>query len=395
MKKKVEIENVYKIFGKKGKKAIELLKKGETKKTILNKTKQVVALNNVSLSINEGEVFVVMGLSGSGKSTLVRCINRLITPTEGVICIDGQNIIELNSNQLIQVRRNKISMVFQNFGLFPHLNIIDNVAYGLKIQGIDKKEYISKAKEAIETVGLKGWGDSLPNQLSGGMQQRVGLARALANDPDILLMDEAFSALDPLIRSNMQDELLELQSKMNKTIIFITHDLDEALKIGDRIALMKDGQVVQTGTPEEILTKPANEYVEKFVRDVDITKVLTVSKVMKKPIGIANIGDTPEIILKKMKKHKLDSIFVTNNENKLIGILRRNEIVTAIDNMDSNLYNYIDKNFNNVNKDTNIDELFKPLSDSKEPIAVVSSDNHLLGIIVRKDIIKAIAKGGN
>lgn len=395
MKKKVEIENVYKIFGKKGKKAIELLKKGETKKTILNKTKQVVALNNVSLSINEGEVFVVMGLSGSGKSTLVRCINRLITPTEGAICIDGQNIIELNSNQLIQVRRNKISMVFQNFGLFPHLNIIDNVAYGLKIQGIDKKEYISKAKEAIETVGLKGWGDSLPNQLSGGMQQRVGLARALANDPDILLMDEAFSALDPLIRSNMQDELLELQSKMNKTIIFITHDLDEALKIGDRIALMKDGQVVQTGTPEEILTKPANEYVEKFVRDVDITKVLTVSKVMKKPIGIANIGDTPEIILKKMKKHKLDSIFVTNNENKLIGILRRNEIVTAIDNMDSNLYNYIDKNFNNVNKDTNIDELFKPLSDSNEPIAVVSSDNHLLGIIVRKDIIKAIAKGGN
>lgn len=261
MNKKVEVKNLYKIFGNKKSKAFESLKNGKSKDVILNETNQVVALNNVSLSVNDGEIFVVMGLSGSGKSTLVRCINRLIEPTKGNIYIENEDITKLGRKELIQLRRKKIGMVFQNFGLFPHINIIENVAYGLKIKGVGKEERLAKAKEAIKSVGLEGWETSYINQLSGGMQQRIGLARALANDPDILLMDEAFSALDPLIRSNMQDELLEIQSKVNKTIIFITHDLDEALKIGDRIALMKDGEVVQVGTPEEILLKPENSYV--------------------------------------------------------------------------------------------------------------------------------------
>lgn len=392
--KKVEIKNLYKIFGKKSKKILQLVKEGKTKENILNATNHVVALNNVSFHVNDGEVFVVMGLSGSGKSTLIRCLNRLINPTDGTILVDGKNIVELNPNELRQLRRNKLSMVFQSFALFPHLNILENVAYGIKIQGISKEECKKKAQEAIDTVNLSGWEDSYPNQLSGGMQQRVGLARALANDPDILLMDEAFSALDPLIRSSMQDELLDLQSKMNKTIIFITHDLDEALKIGDRIALMKDGEVVQIGTPEEILTSPANEYVEEFVQNVDITKVLTVSKVMREPSVVANINDAPQITFEKMKKYKLQSVFVTNDDDKLIGIVRKKEISKAMKNKEESIKSYIDSNFKKVNKDTGINKLFKPLSHTKEPIAVASSDNKLKGIVIRKDIFKAIAKRG-
>ena len=232
--------------------------------------------------VYEGEIFVIMGLSGSGKSTLVRLLNRLIDPTMGNILLDGEDIVKMNKEQLREVRRKKIGMVFQNFALFPHKTILENTEYGLEIQGVAKEERQAKAKESLRLVGLAGYEDQYPNQLSGGMQQRVGLARALANDPDILLMDEAFSALDPLIRKDMQDELLQLHNDMGKTIIFITHDLDEALRIGDRIALMKDGEIVQIGTPEEILMSPSNEYVERFVEDVDLSKVLTAGHIMKK-----------------------------------------------------------------------------------------------------------------
>jgi len=392
VKKKVEVKNLYKVFGKKNKKVIDLLEKGESKDSILNKTKQVVALNNVSLSINDGEIFVVMGLSGSGKSTLIRCINRLIEPTMGQIYLEDEEITNLSHKDLIEIRRKKIGMVFQNFGLFPHINILENVAYGLKIQGVEKSERLLRASEALKSVGLEGWETKYTSQLSGGMQQRVGLARALANDPDILLMDEAFSALDPLIRSNMQDELLEIQSKVNKTIIFITHDLNEALKIGDRIALMKDGEVVQVGTPEEILLKPANEYVRKFINDVDRTKILTASRIMRNPTIVYEIGDSVESIIKKMNKHKFDSIFVVDENKKLIGLLRKNKINNDVNKED--VINLLDSNFAKIDEDLSIEELFVHLANSNEPIAVTSESDKLKGIIVRSDVIQFLAERG-
>ena len=278
----VEVRNVSKIFGKSPKAAIDLLKQGKSKKEILKATGQTVGVNNVNFKIYPGEIFVIMGLSGSGKSTLIRMFNRLIDPTIGEILIKDEDIVKMNAARLREVRQKRISMVFQNFALFPHKTILENTEFGLEIKKVPPDERREKAMKALEVVGLKGYEHQFPSQLSGGMQQRVGLARALASDTDIILMDEAFSALDPLIRKDMQDELLEIQEQYKKTIIFITHDLDEALRIGDRIALMKDGSVIQLGTPEQIMMNPANEFVEKFVEDVDLSKVLTASHVMKR-----------------------------------------------------------------------------------------------------------------
>ncbi|MGM9955960.1 MAG: glycine betaine/L-proline ABC transporter ATP-binding protein, partial [Peribacillus sp.] len=278
----VTVRNVSKIFGKSPKAAIDLLEKGKSKKEILKETGQTVGVNKVNFEIYPGEIFVIMGLSGSGKSTLIRMFNRLISPTRGEILINNEDIVKMNASRLREVRRKKISMVFQNFALFPHKTILENTEFGLEIQKVPIEEREKRAMQSLEIVGLKGYENQVPSQLSGGMQQRVGLARALASHTDIILMDEAFSALDPLIRKDMQDELLEIQDQFKKTIIFITHDLDEALRIGDRIALMKDGSVIQLGTPEQIMMNPANEYVEKFVEDVDLSKVLTASHVMKR-----------------------------------------------------------------------------------------------------------------
>jgi glycine betaine/proline transport system ATP-binding protein len=265
-KRKIVIENVFKVFGDNVPAAIKLIESAESKSDILAKTGCVVGVNDISLNIDSGEIFVIMGLSGSGKSTLVRHFNRLIDPTSGHIYVDGEDILQYNPNQLRQFRRNKISMVFQSFGLLPHKTVLDNVAYGLKVRGESKAYQEEKANYWIDTVGLKGYESRYPAQLSGGMRQRVGLARALAADTDIILMDEAFSALDPLIRTEMQDQLLTLQSTLHKTIVFITHDLDEALRIGNRIAIMKDGQLIQVGTPHDILNNPADEYVDRFVQ---------------------------------------------------------------------------------------------------------------------------------
>ncbi|HNR52069.1 MAG TPA: glycine betaine/L-proline ABC transporter ATP-binding protein, partial [Deltaproteobacteria bacterium] len=262
---KIVVQNLYKIFGNHPHKGVKLLKQGYTKDQILEKTGQGVGIADVSFHVDEGEILVIMGLSGSGKSTLVRCLNRLIEPTEGKILLEGSDITSLNREELRQLRQKRFGMVFQHFALFPRRSVIRNVEYGLEVQKVPAAERRERAVTALEQVGLKGWEDSYPAQLSGGMQQRVGLARALALDPDIMLMDEAFSALDPLIRRDMQDELINLQEKMHKTIVFISHDLDEALKLGDRIILMKDGAIVQIGTPEQILTAPATEYVARFV----------------------------------------------------------------------------------------------------------------------------------
>ena len=295
---KIKINNVYKIFGNTPSEVLPMVKEGSTKEEVLEKTGHTVGLDNVSLSIQEGETFVCMGLSGSGKSTLIRHLNRLIDPTDGDIIIDGSNIMELNEQELINFRKNELSMVFQRFGLFPHKTVIENVGYGLEIQGKPIEERKNIAMTQIESVGLQGFEDQYPNQLSGGMQQRVGLARALATNPQILLMDEAFSALDPLIRSDMQNQLLELQAKLKKTIVFITHDLDESLRLGDHIGILNGGRLVQAGTPEQIIMNPADDYVEAFVKDVNRAKVLRAKTVMVK----ANEFNTSEIKLSEVYK---------------------------------------------------------------------------------------------
>ena len=278
---KIEINNVYKIFGPKPNQVLEMVKAGSGKDEILEKTGHTVGLDNVSLKIEEGETFVCMGLSGSGKSTLIRHLNRLIDPTDGEILVEGTNVMSLNKEKLIEFRRHKMSMVFQRFGLFPHKTVLQNVGYGLEMQGIDPEKRNSGAMEKIEAVGLSGFENQYPNQLSGGMQQRVGLARALATDTDIMLMDEAFSALDPLIRSDMQKQLLDLQAQLKKTIVFITHDLDESLRLGDHIGILNAGKLVQVGTPVEIVMNPADDYVEAFVKDVNRAKVLKAKIIMK------------------------------------------------------------------------------------------------------------------
>ena len=287
---KIEINNVYKIFGNNPKSVLPMVKEGSTKEEILDKTGHTVGLDNVSLKIEEGEIFVCMGLSGSGKSTLIRHLNRLIDPTDGEIIVEGTNVMSLNKDQLIEFRRHKMSMVFQRFGLFPHRTVIDNVGYGLEMQGIAEQQRKKTAMEKIEAVGLSGFENQYPAQLSGGMQQRVGLARALANDTDIMLMDEAFSALDPLIRSDMQKQLIDLQSELKKTIVFITHDLDESLKLGDHIGILNHGKLVQVGSPIDIIMNPADDYVKAFVKDVNRTKVIKAKTIMRSKENINSIN---------------------------------------------------------------------------------------------------------
>ena len=294
--------------------------KGFSNSAIRQETKQVVGVRETSFTVGEGESFVIMGLSGSGKSTLLRCINMLITPTRGEILIDGEDVTRAPADRLMQLRREKMSMIFQKFALLPNRRILDNVAYGLEIQNLSRVQRYEKAREAIAMVGLQEWEDAYPHNLSGGMQQRVGIARALANDPDILLMDEPFSALDPLIRQDMQDDLLALQQKLRKTIIFITHDLDEALKIGDNIALMKDGEIVQSGTPEEILLSPSSDYVARFVENINWTKALTASTVMVKPRVVMYPKDGPMMALRNMERHGISSLFVTDRVGGLKSI---------------------------------------------------------------------------
>ncbi|WP_440955372.1 quaternary amine ABC transporter ATP-binding protein [Methanosarcina sp. Mfa9] len=389
-KVKLEIRNISKIFGKSPQKVISLLNKGYSKHEIFEKTKQTIGLNNVSFEVYEGETFVIMGLSGSGKSTLLRCINRLIDPTAGSIFIDGQDIASMDAEALRKIRRSKLGMVFQNFALLPHRTVLDNVAYGLEIQGVPKEERYEKAEVSIETVGLKGYEQSKITQLSGGMKQRVGLARALANDPDILLMDEAFSALDPLIRSEMQDELLSLEDAMQKTIIFVSHDLDEALKLGDRIALMKDGEVVQIGTPEEILTNPADSYVSKFVAGVDRSKVLTAEAVMWRPEPLVAVSSGPRVAVQLMKEHGISSIFVVEGKNRILkGILMIDDAVQALKSKKS--FELMIREVPSVPPEMPLNEIIPLIADSEYPLPVVNENGKLKGIIVRGTVLGALA----
>ena len=336
---KIEINNVYKIFGPNPKSVLPMVKDGSSKEEILEKTQHTVGLDNVSLKIEEGEIFVCMGLSGSGKSTLIRHLNRLVDPTDGEILVEGTNVMNLSQEKLIEFRRHKMSMVFQRFGLFPHKTVIQNVGYGLEMQGIEIKERNNVAMQKIQAVGLSGFENQYPSQLSGGMQQRVGLARALATDTDIMLMDEAFSALDPLIRSDMQNQLLELQNELKKTIVFITHDLDESLKLGDHIGILNAGKLVQVGSPVDIIMNPADEYVEAFVKDVNRAKVIK-AKVIMQPVSESNGIDKNNLI--KVKEDQfieefLPQVVCTNSNCEVIdkqgnvkGYISNKELQTSL-----------------------------------------------------------------
>ncbi|EAF0631026.1 glycine betaine/L-proline ABC transporter ATP-binding protein [Listeria monocytogenes] len=387
---KIKVEELTKIFGKKASKASSLLSQGKSKTEILKETGATIGVNKASFSVEEGEIFVIMGLSGSGKSTLVRLLNRLIEPTSGKIWLDGKELSSLNKKELLEVRRKSMSMVFQNFGLFPNRTINRNVEYGLEIQGMDKEEREKNAAESLALVGLAGYGEQYPSQLSGGMQQRVGLARALANNPDILLMDEAFSALDPLNRKDMQDQLLDLQDKMKKTIIFITHDLDEALRIGDHIMIMRDGFVVQTGSPEEILAHPANEYVEKFIEDVDRSKVYTASNVMIRPEIVNFEKDGPRVALKRMREAGTSSVFVVKRNRELVGIVHAAEVSKLVKENITSLETALHRDVPTTGLDTPLAEIMDTISTTTIPIAV-TEDGKLKGIIIRGSVLAALS----
>lgn len=384
----LEVRNVSKLFGPSASEGAKLLSQGWDKKRLATEKGITVGVNQVNMEIKQGEIFVIMGLSGSGKSTLVRMLNRLIEPTSGEILVHGKDLRKMNKEQLREVRRKTISMVFQSFALLPHRTVLDNVEYGLEIQKVDKSIRTEKAKEALALVGLKGWEDKLPSELSGGMQQRVGLARALANDPEVMLMDEAFSALDPLIRRDMQDELLELQDRMKKTIVFITHDLDEALRIGDRIALMKDGAVEQIGTPEEIMIQPANSFVARFVEDVDLSKVLTAAHVMRRPETIT-LDRGPRVALELMRERGISNLFVIDRSKKLLGVITAEDASRASKDGQT-IQDILITDGPQVPPETLMNELFEITSSAKVPLAVVNENGRLEGVIVRGALLGAL-----
>lgn len=385
---KIEIKNLSILFGSEKSRAKKMILKGKSKQEILKETGCTVAVRNANLEIEEGEMFVIMGLSGSGKSTLLRCINRLNEPTMGEIRVNGIDITRSSDKELLQIRRKELAMVFQHFGLLPHRTVLSNVSFGLELQGVPKEEREKKAQESIELVGLKGYENQRVDELSGGMQQRVGLARALANNPEVLLMDEAFSALDPLIREQMQDELLLLQEKMKRTIVFITHDLDEAIKLGDRIAIMKDGEVVQVGTPEEILTDPANAYVTRFTESVDRGRIVTASSIMlKQPIVVRIKRDGPEAIFRKMREKRLYALPVIGNDDQFIGEIQYKDVLKLRKEGSKDVSSIVQKEVPSVLENTTVEDMLPLLPKVRQALPVVNEKNQLVGVVSPSAII--------
>lgn len=386
---KIEVKNLTVIFGKNKHHALKMLEQGYSKAEILEKTKCTVGVNNASFQIKTGEVFVIMGLSGSGKSTLLRCLNRLIEPTRGDVIVNNVNITKQSNEALLDTRRTEMSMVFQKFGLLPHRTVLENVAFGLEIRGESKELRLKKAQEALETVGLEGFESQKPSQLSGGMQQRVGLARALANNPEVLLMDEAFSALDPLIKSDMQDELLDIQDKLHKTIVFITHDLDEAIKIGDRIAIMKDGFIEQIGTAEEILKNPASDYVEAFVEKVDRKTIITAGTLMnQKPTVVQLEREGPEMVIRKMNKLSIEVLPVVNRHRVFMGFIWLQKVLEAKKLNKPTIEEFITTECPRVYTEYTVEEMLPLITNTKSPIAVIDKDpGKLLGVVSQISLV--------
>jgi glycine betaine/proline transport system ATP-binding protein len=394
---KLEVKDLTLIFGKRKKEALAMLEKGASKEAILKKTKCTVGINKASFEVYEGEVFVVMGLSGSGKSTLIRCLNRLNEPTAGQVFFNDHDITREGNKELLNTRRYEMSMVFQSFGLLPHKTILENAAFGLELRGDPKEEREKKAMAALETVGLKGYEEQYPSAMSGGMQQRVGLARALANDSEVLLMDEAFSALDPLIKSDMQDELLQIQSKLKKTIVFITHDLDEAIKLGDRIVIMKDGIIEQIGTAEEILTNPASEYVEAFTEKVDRKTIITAETLMfTKPLLLQLKKDGPMQAIRKMRTASLNVLPVEDENRLFMGYVWLKDVLKLAETKESHLDKALKTEVPSVYKDYTVEEMLPLISNHNYPLAVVDRDNgKLLGLVTQTSLIIEATRFGD
>ena len=396
---KIVVENLFKIFGNHPEKALELLRQGKDKDAILEKTGMTVGVQDANFVVNSGEIFVVMGLSGSGKSTLVRMLNRLIEPTSGKVMVDGKDVVKMKHDELVKFRLHNMSMVFQSFALMPHLTVLENVAFGLNLAKIDKGKQHERSIAALEQVGLTGWEDSYPAQLSGGMQQRVGLARGLAVDPDILLMDEAFSALDPLIRTEMQDELLKLQKNDQRTIVFISHDLDEALRIGDRIAIMEGGSVVQVGTPEEILQNPADDYVRAFFRGVDPTNVISAGDIVR---------DTQLTIIKSRvgslrAAHELlssqdrDFGYVLDSERKFLGLVTAEKLQELLE--AGAVDNPIDQGFitkaTPVQLDDSMQDILPEVASRSWPVPVIDAQGVYQGVVSKNRFLRTLHRTEN
>lgn len=393
---KIVVKDLYKIFGTEPDRAFELIDQGLSKQEIQEKTGLVIGVQQAEFTVAEGEVFVIMGLSGCGKSTLQRLLNRLIEPTRGTIEVNGKDISKLSHKDLIQFRRKNFGgMVFQSFAILPHRTVLGNVEFGLELQEVEKEEREERSRKVIRQVGLQGFENQFPDELSGGMKQRVGLARALAMDAEIMLMDEAFSALDPLIRRDMQDELLELQGKLKKTIVFVTHDLDEAFKLGDRIAIMKEGKIIQMGEAEDIISKPATDYIREFIVGIDRTAVITARSIMQKPKETARTTDGPRIILRKMKQNGLTTMFVLDKDRKLLGYIDSGEIAQLTkkgDESDKKIPKDLIHTAESVHLDAYLSEVINTASGMKYPVAVVDSEDKLRGIIVKGAIIAALSE---
>ena len=393
MATQIRVAGLWKIFGDKPERALQAEYAAKSRADIQAELGLVVGLRDVSFSVDRGQIFVVMGLSGSGKSTLVRCLIRLAEATQGQIHFDGEDICTYSSDQLTQFRRQKIAMVFQHFGLLPHRRVLDNVAYGLEIQGMGKAARYKAAAEAIETVGLKGWESYYPREMSGGMQQRVGIARALAVNPDVLLMDEPFSGLDPLIRREIQDELISLQTTLRKTIVFITHDLNEALKLGDRIAIMRDGQIIQEGTPDEIVTLPSDDYVTEFVQDVSRAKVIQAKAIMREPEMVVYEYQGPRVALHTMRSHGVDAVFLIGRDFTLRGILTEDQVQDLAAQQVKSLEGAAVVPAMTTDPETYIEEIIPMAAQSRYPIGVVGANGSLLGEIRRGALLTGLSAG--
>ena len=387
---RIEARHITKVFGDAPERALDLVKQGKSKDEILRETGQVVGVLDVSFTVEPGEIFVVMGLSGSGKSTLIRCLNRLHEPTSGELLIDGEDILTASDARLRELRRKTFSMVFQHFGLFPHRTVLENVEYGLKMQDVPRDERRHRAHESLDLVGLTGWGDRKPGDLSGGMQQRVGLARALATDADILLMDEAFSALDPLIRRDLQDQLLQIQRDLGKTIVFITHDLNEALKLGDHTAIMRDGRVVQIGTAEEIVAEPKNNYVLEFTRDVDRGRVLSVSSVMRPPDTLLEGRDTVKTAVARMAATDNDFMMLIDRERKPIGMVLEEDIVKAARQGEDALKPLVTTDYGVVSPDDILMDIYETAT-AGHCLVAVDDRGRLVGVAQQVDLLASLA----
>jgi len=391
---KIRVENLYKIFGPNPRKAMKMLDEGHDKASVLDKTGMTVGVESASFSVEAGEIFVIMGLSGSGKSTIVRMLNRLIEPTSGSVFVDGQDVTKMSADELVEFRLRNMSMVFQSFALMPHLSVLDNAAFGLELAGVDKKTRHERAMKSLEQVGLAGWEDSYPKQLSGGMQQRVGLARGLAVDPEIILMDEAFSALDPLIRTEMQDELLKLQEEDQRTIIFISHDLDEALRIGDRIAIMEGGRVIQVGTPDEILQNPADDYVRAFFRGVDPTNVISAGDIVRNShptIVVTKVGSI-RAAHELLSSSERDHGFVIDGKHKFLGIVSADNLRQAIEDglPDTPLSQTFLADAEAVKLDDSMQDILPLVASSPWPVPVVDEDNKYKGVVSKNRFLRTL-----